>query len=77
MSDVIQALGGLGLFLLGKSIMTDGLKAVADERLRGLLVPRTANGPCSRPFIPVVMARSVASNGGPSELNFNLGCLPA
>lgn len=43
---VLQAAGGLGLFLLGMSVMTDGLKAMADERLRSTLA-RTTKGPVS------------------------------
>ena len=31
-AGLIQAAGGLGLFLLGMIVMTDGLKALADER---------------------------------------------
>ena len=46
MAGVIQALGGLGLFLLGMSIMTEGLKALADDRLRGLLA-RSTKSPLS------------------------------
>lgn len=36
-SSVLYALGGLGLFLLGMSIMTGALRVFADERLRGTL----------------------------------------
>ncbi len=35
--DLMQVIGGLGLFLLGMAVMTDGLKALADDRLRSLL----------------------------------------
>jgi phosphate:Na+ symporter len=37
LSGVIQATGGLGLFLLGMSVMTEGLRALADDKLRSLL----------------------------------------
>lgn len=37
MSTAISALGGVGLFLLGMSIMTDGLKALAGSALRTVL----------------------------------------
>jgi len=36
-SAILQSLGGLGLFLLGMSLMTDGLKTLAGSRLRRLL----------------------------------------
>ncbi len=39
-------LGGLGLFLLGMSVMTDGLRAMADDRLRSLLA-RSTRSPLS------------------------------
>lgn len=37
LSGTLLALGGLGLFLLGMSVMTEGLRTLADDRLRGLL----------------------------------------
>jgi phosphate:Na+ symporter len=37
MSSALQVLGGLGLFLLGMSLMTDGLKALAGGSLRRAL----------------------------------------
>ena len=43
---ILQAAGGLGLFLLGMSVMTDGLKAMTDQRLRSMLA-RAAQGPIS------------------------------
>ena len=38
MNVIIQLLGGIGLFLLGMSLMTDSLKAIAGEALRQWLV---------------------------------------
>ncbi len=38
---MLQAFGGLGLFLMGMAVMTDGLKTLADERLRTLLAKST------------------------------------
>ena len=35
--------GGIGLFLLGMILMTDGLKAVAGDALRGFLARFTGN----------------------------------
>ncbi len=40
--DGFMALGGLGLLLLGMSLMTDGLKAAAGDRLQGFLQNGTA-----------------------------------
>ena len=37
MAGIVQALGGLGLFLLGMTIMTGALRSLADERLRDFL----------------------------------------
>ncbi len=41
---VVQALGGLGLFLLGMTIMTGALRSLADEKLRESLA-KTVNSP--------------------------------
>lgn len=43
-SDLIAALGGLGLFLFGMIIMTGALNSLADERLRGWLA-NSVNSP--------------------------------
>ena len=45
-TDVIQLLGGLGLFLLGMLVMTDGLRGLAGEQLNRRLA-RFTNGPVS------------------------------
>ena len=37
MSTAISVLGGVGLFLLGMTVMTEGLKALAGSALRTLL----------------------------------------
>lgn len=42
----LLALGGLGIFLLGMTVMTDGLKALAHDRLRNLLA-RSTHSPLS------------------------------
>lgn len=44
MSTLIGVMGGLGMFLLGMAVLTDGLKALAGRTLRGLLV-RATGGP--------------------------------
>lgn len=46
LTGIVQALGGLGLFLLGMSVMTGGLRSMADDRLRSVL-SRTTKGPVS------------------------------
>jgi len=46
LNGILQAAGGLGLFLLGMSVMTDGLKAMADDRMRATLA-KTTRGPVS------------------------------
>lgn len=43
---LIPAVGGLGLFLLGMTVMTDGLKALADKRLRSI-ISRSTKSPLS------------------------------
>lgn len=45
-SSIIQALGGIGLFLLGMTIMTEGLKALAGAQLHGFLM-RATHSPLS------------------------------
>jgi phosphate:Na+ symporter len=37
MSTAISVLGGVGLFLLGMTVMTEGLKALAGSALRTVL----------------------------------------
>lgn len=43
---ILQAAGGLGLFLLGMSVMTGGLKEMTDDKLRSALA-KTTKGPVS------------------------------
>lgn len=45
-NGILQAAGGLGLFLLGMSVMTGGLKEMADDKLRSALA-KTTKGPVS------------------------------
>jgi len=49
MSTTISVLGGVGLFLLGMSVMTGGLKALAGSRLRETL-SKAAATPLSGTF---------------------------
>jgi len=41
--NIFFALGGLGLFLLGLKMMSDGLKNIAGERMRAIISKATAN----------------------------------
>jgi len=59
----VQALGGLGLFLLGMIIMTEGLREIAGDAIRSALMRFTSNPTsgavtgaisiCSRQYWPV------------------------
>src|SRR5271169_3228886 len=42
MSTTISVLGGIGLFLLGMTVMTDGLKALAGSSIRTVLAKAAA-----------------------------------
>ena len=42
MSTTISILGGVGLFLLGMTVMTDGLRALAGSALRTVLAKAAA-----------------------------------
>ncbi|MDA1017490.1 MAG: Na/Pi symporter [Planctomycetota bacterium] len=46
LGGIVQAAGGLGLFLLGTTVMTGGLRTMADERLLATLA-RTTKWPFS------------------------------
>ena len=41
LTGILHAAGGLGLFLLGMSVMVDGLQTLAIERLRSVLARST------------------------------------
>ena len=49
MSTAVSILGGVGLFLLGMTVMTDGLKALAGSALRTVL-GKAAASPLSGAF---------------------------
>ena len=64
LAGLIQAAGGLGFFLLGMSVMTDGLKSLADERLRSLLARSTkspVSGVCTGAATTAVLQSSSAT----------------
>jgi phosphate:Na+ symporter len=42
-ADILLAIGGIGLFLLGMLILTDGLKDLAGNALRRALARYTTN----------------------------------
>ncbi|MCL2396702.1 MAG: Na/Pi cotransporter family protein [Defluviitaleaceae bacterium] len=43
LTDIILILGGLGLFLFGMKMMSDGLQTIAGNRLQGILQKATSN----------------------------------
>lgn len=53
-TDIIQLLGGLGLFLFGMKLMGEGLELVAGSRLKSLLEKITSN-----PFLGVLVGVAV------------------
>ena len=61
MSTAIAILGGIGLFLLGMSVMTDGLKALAGSALRTVLA-RAAATPLSGAFWGAMLTLLVQSS---------------
>lgn len=61
MSTAIAILGGIGLFLLGMTIMTDGLKALAGSALRTVLAKAAAT-PLSGAFWGAVLTLLVQSS---------------
>ncbi|QDU73992.1 Na+/Pi-cotransporter [Bremerella volcania] len=60
-AEILQALGGLGLFLLGMSIMTEGLKSLADDRLRKILA-RSTSSPVSGVFTGAMTTALIQSS---------------
>ena len=44
LSNVLMALGGLGMFLYGMTMMGDGLERVAGNKLKALFEKITKNG---------------------------------
>jgi phosphate:Na+ symporter len=59
-TTVLTAIGGLGLFLLGMLILTDGLKNLVGGRLQAFLARRT-NSPVSGAFAGAVMTAVLQS----------------
>lgn len=61
MATIIVILGGVGLFLLGMSVMTDGLKALAGSALRTVL-GKAASTPLSGAFWGAIITLLVQSS---------------
>ncbi len=64
MNVALQTIGGLGLFLLGMIVMTDGLRALAGNAMRGLLMrfSRTpASGAATGAVTTVILQSSSAT----------------
>ena len=60
-SGILLALGGIGLFLLGMTILTEGLRALAAQRLRRMLV-RTTKTPLRGVFSGALTTAIVQSS---------------
>jgi phosphate:Na+ symporter len=70
LSLIEGALGGIGLFLLGMRLMSDGIRTVADARIRRIFSLFTSNRFYSLLF---GIALSVAVNSGSAALVFTIG----
>lgn len=64
------ALGGIGLFLLGMRIMSDGIRTVADDRIRSVFAAVTSNRLYSLLF---GMALSLSLNSASAAVIFTIG----
>ena len=80
MDSLFTFLGGLGLFLVGMQVLTDGLKGLAEETLRKLLVRFTQSplsgavtGAMATAILQSSSATTVAAVGfvGAGLLSFN------
>jgi phosphate:Na+ symporter len=67
MSTTVTILGGVGLFLLGMSVMTSGLKAMAGSALSTLL-SKAAATPLSSAFWGTFVTLLVQSSSAGSAL---------
>ena len=71
MSTAISILGGVGLFLLGMAIMTDGLKGLAGSSLRTVL-GKAAATPLSGAFWGAVVTLLVQSSSATTMTTIGL-----
>jgi len=72
LSLIEGALGGIGLFLLGMRLMSDGIRTVADARIRRIFSLFTSNRLYSLLF---GIAMSMAVNSGSAAVVFTIGLL--
>ncbi|WP_188055176.1 Na/Pi cotransporter family protein [Oryzomonas rubra] len=70
LSLIEGALGGIGLFLLGMRLMSDGIRTVADARIRDVFTKLTSNRFYSMLF---GMATALAVNSGSAAVIFTIG----
>ena len=70
LSLIEGALGGIGLFLLGMRLMSDGIRTVADVRIRRIFSTFTSNRLYSLLF---GVAMSMAINSGSAAVVFTIG----
>lgn len=66
------ALGGIGLFLLGMKLMSDGIRSIADDRVRNVLLQVTANRYLSLLF---GAAMTLAVSSGSAAIVFTIGLI--
>ena len=71
MSTIISILGGVGLFLLGMTVMTDGLKALAGSALRTVL-GKAASTPLRGSFWGAVLTLLVQSSSATTMTTIGL-----
>src|ERR1700722_3009523 len=71
MSTAISILGGVGLFLLGMTVMTDGLKAMAGSALRTVL-GKAAATPLSGAFWGAIVTLLVQSSSATTMTTIGL-----
>jgi len=74
LSLIEGALGGIGLFLLGMRLMSDGIRTVADARIRRIFSLFTSNRLYSLLF---GIAMSMAVNSGSAAVVFTIGLVNA
>lgn len=70
LSLIEGALGGIGLFLLGMRLMSDGIRTVADARIRDVFTTLTSNRLYSMLF---GIAAALAVNSGSAAVIFTIG----
>ena len=71
MTTMISVIGGVGLFLLGMAVMTDGLKALAGTALRGVLA-KAAVTPLHGTFWGAVITLLVQSSSATTMTTIGL-----